>query len=119
MREKVRAESRRELCLKELVEEGDKDHSHVLSFSEFRHLLEPSYEPSRKSCLFSSERREDGAETRTGCNGCVCACGKWVCTSDNCSEGGKIGEKMRGAAAEGGERETERKIGKYNANYRK
>ena len=36
---------------------------------EFRHLLEPSYEPSRKSCLLGSERREDGAETRTGCNG--------------------------------------------------
>ena len=36
---------------------------------EFRHLLEPSYEPSRKSCLLGPERREDGAETRTGCNG--------------------------------------------------
>lgn len=121
MREKVRAESRRQLCLKELVEEGDKDHNHVLSFSEFRHLLEPSYEPSRKSCLLGSERREDGAETRTGCNGCVCACGKWVCTSDNCSDGGKIGEKMRGGAEEGGKGETEKRIGtrKYNANYRK
>ena len=30
---KGRAESRRQLCLKELVEEGDKDHNHVLSFS--------------------------------------------------------------------------------------
>lgn len=97
MREKGRAERRRQLCLKELVEEGDKDYNHVLSFSEFRHLLEPSYEPSRKSCLLGLERREDGAETRTGCNGCVCACGKLVCTSDNCSssDGGKIGENMR------------------------
>ena len=35
----------------------------------------------------------------------VCACGKWVCTSDKCSSGGKIGENIRegGDGAEGGE----------------
>jgi len=111
-REKGRAESRRQLCLKELVEEGDKDHNHVLSFSEFRHLLEVSYQPSRKSCLLGPERREDGAETKDGCNGCVCACGKWVCTSDKCS-GGKMGKNMRAAE---GERETERRIWMRNHN---
>ena len=36
---------------------------------EFRNLLEPSYQPSRKSCLLGPERREDGAETKDGCNG--------------------------------------------------
>ena len=56
---------------------------------EFRHLLEPSYQPSQKSCLLGPERmeggperrengperredrperREDGAETRISCN---------------------------------------------------
>ena len=37
----------------------------------------------------------------------VCACGKWVCTSDKCSSGGKIGENIRegGGGAEGGEGE--------------
>merc|ERR1712061_248318 len=35
---KGRAERQRHLCLIELVEEGDRDHDHVLSFPEFRHL---------------------------------------------------------------------------------
>ena len=39
------------------------------TLAEFRHLLEVSYEPSRKSCLLGPERREDGAETNDGCNG--------------------------------------------------
>ena len=44
----------------------------------------------------------------------VCACGKWVCTSDKCS-GGKMGKKMRTAE---GERKTETRIWtrKYNEN---
>jgi len=100
---KGRAERQRHLCLIELVEEGDRDHDHVLSFPEFRHLLDPVYKPSQKSCLLGSQRREDGAETMEGCNGCVCACGKWVCTNNSCNYGGTLeteGQRERGILGE-------------------
>merc|ERR1712130_388185 len=101
----TRALKMRQLCLDALVEEGDLDFDWRLSFPEFSHILAPEYIPSRAICRLGGKSFDDGAETRTGCNGCVCACGKWVCTSDKCSSGGKIGENIRegGDGAEGGE----------------
>lgn len=79
-----RADRMRQLCLDALVEEGDTDFDWRLSFPEFRRLLSSTYQPSRALCHLNGEKFEDGAETPVECNGCVCACGKWVCTSLKC-----------------------------------
>jgi len=83
----ARALKMRQLCLDALVEEGDLDFDWRLSFSEFSHLLAPDYIPSRAICRLRGKSFDDGAETRVECNGCVCACGKWVCTSEMCPQG--------------------------------
>lgn len=87
------ADNMRLLCLDALVEEGDKDYDWTLNFSEFQSLLSPSYQPSQATCSLNGERFEDGAETTVECNGCVCACGKWVCTANICSQGFRDVEK--------------------------
>jgi len=79
----------RQLCLDALVEEGDRNFDWRLSFEEYKLLLSDSYKPSRKHCSLNGKMHEDGAETRVECNGCVCACGKWICTSQKCSQGYK------------------------------
>lgn len=83
----VKANKMRQLCLDALVEEGDTDYDWRLSFSEFRRILSSTYQPSRSLCHLNGKRFEDGAETAVECNGCVCACGKWICTSEMCPEG--------------------------------
>jgi len=99
----------RQLCLDALVEEGDTDFDWRLSFSEFRRLLSPTYRPSRAVCSLNSRKFEDGAETRVECNGCVCACGKWVCTSEMCQQGYRdvnTGEEEEGEDEEEEEEEN-------------
>jgi len=82
-----KANKMRQLCLDALVEEGDTDFDWRLSFSEFRRLLSPTYRPTRALCDLNGQKFEDGAETAVECNGCVCACGKWICTSEMCPGG--------------------------------
>lgn len=77
----------RQLCLDALVEEGDKNFDWRLSFGEYKQILAESYTPSAKLCRLNGRMYEDGAETSVECNGCVCACGKWICTSQKCPEG--------------------------------
>jgi len=76
----------RQLCLDALVEEGDKNFDWRLSFQEFKDLLSDSFRPSSKVCNLNKRKYEDGAETVVECNACVCACGKWICTSNKCPE---------------------------------
>merc|ERR1711936_973280 len=83
----TRAVKMRQLCLDALVEEGDVDFDWRLSFLEFSHLLAADYLPSRAICRLGGKSFDDGAETRVECDGCVCACGKWVCTSEMCPQG--------------------------------
>jgi len=81
-----RSNQLRQLCLDALVEEGDQDFDWRLSFEEFKRLLSDTFVPSAKVCTLNKRKYEDGAETSVECNGCVCACGKWVCTSNRCPE---------------------------------
>jgi len=76
----------RQLCLDALVEEGDTNFDWRLSFDEFKDLLSDTFVPSTKVCNLNKRKYEDGAETIVECNGCVCACGKWICTSKKCPE---------------------------------
>lgn len=73
------------LCLDALVEEGDRDQDWRLSKQEFIQLMSHDYEPSNKYCRMDRKRFEDGTKTKVDCNGCVCSCGKWICTSQLCS----------------------------------
>ncbi|XP_059095467.1 follistatin-related protein 1-like [Tigriopus californicus] len=73
------------LCLDALVEEGDRDQDWRLSKQEFIQLMSHDYEPSNKYCRMDRKRYEDGTKTKVDCNGCVCSCGKWICTSQLCS----------------------------------
>eukprot|EP00092_Neocalanus_flemingeri_P006533 GFUD01007043.1.p1 GENE.GFUD01007043.1~~GFUD01007043.1.p1 ORF type:complete len:334 (+),score=100.34 GFUD01007043.1:204-1205(+) len=79
----------RQLCLAALMEEGDVDGDGKMDFAEFRRIMGDRFTPSRKVCLVSDSKHKyaDGAERAVECNGCVCACGKWVCTADMCVEG--------------------------------
>jgi len=77
----------RQLCLDALVEEGDKNYDWRLSYREYKDILAESFTPSAKLCSLNGRMYEDGAETVVECNGCVCACGKWICTSEKCPEG--------------------------------
>jgi len=90
----ARALKMRQLCLDALVEEGDVDFDWRLSFPEFSHLLAADYLPSRAICRLGGRSFDDGAETRVECNGCVCACGKWVCTSEMCPQGYRDIDRM-------------------------
>jgi len=79
----------RQLCLDALVEEGDTNWDWRLSFQEYKEILSESFVPSAKLCSLNGRMYEDGAETMVDCNGCVCACGKWICTSKRCPESHK------------------------------
>jgi len=77
----------RQLCITELIHEGDNDKDDKLDFDEFREILNDDYTPSSQVCDFDGLKFVDGAERALECNGCVCACGKWICTSEICTEG--------------------------------
>jgi len=77
----------RQLCLAELIQEGDNDDDDKLDFEEFRVIMQDEYLPSSQVCDFNGVKFSDGAERAIECNGCVCACGKWICTSKICTEG--------------------------------
>jgi len=77
----------RQLCLAELIQEGDNDNDDKLDFEEFRVIMQDEYQPSSQVCDFNGIKFSDGAERALECNGCVCACGKWICTSQICTEG--------------------------------
>lgn len=85
----AKADKIRELCLDALVEEGDVNMDWRLGYSEYRELLQEEYIPSVQVCKMNGRVYSDGAENSVECNGCVCACGKWICTSNQCSEGYK------------------------------
>jgi len=78
----------RMLCLSALIEEADIDENNKMEFSEFRRIMKDSFTPSRKVCSVTGSRYRyaDGAEQVEGCNACVCACGKWVCTDNICDD---------------------------------
>jgi len=82
-----KADKIRELCVDALVEEGDINMDWRLAFSEYKQILQEHYQPSVQVCKMNNKMYNDGAETTLECNGCVCACGKWVCTSNKCSQG--------------------------------
>jgi len=83
----TKADKIRELCLDAMIEEGDVNMDWRLGFQEYKEILKPDYEPSVQVCKMNNKMYNDGAETTLECNGCVCACGKWVCTSNKCSQG--------------------------------
>lgn len=76
----------RKLCIEALIEEGDSNQDWRLDLSEFTHLMDEKYQPSYKYCLRDHKYYEDGTRTKVDCNGCICACGKWVCTSSPCTD---------------------------------
>jgi len=77
----------RQLCLEELIQEGDNDNDDKLDFEEFRVIMQDEYQPSSQVCDFNGIKFSDGAERAVECNGCVCAAGRWICTSQICTEG--------------------------------
>jgi len=76
----------RQLCLDSLVEEGDKNSDWRLSLKEFLALLSPQFKMSHKLCSLSNKTYKDGSTTMLECNSCVCACGKWICSSSTCQQ---------------------------------
>jgi len=82
-----KSDKMRQLCITELIHEGDNDMNGKLDFDEFHEILDDDYIPSSKVCDFDGIKFADGAERTLECNGCVCACGKWICTSQICTEG--------------------------------
>jgi len=82
-----KADKIRELCLDALVEEGDVNMDWRLGYTEYKEILQENYQPSSQVCKMNGKVYSDGAETTMECNGCVCACGKWVCTANKCTEG--------------------------------
>lgn len=85
----AKADKIRELCLDALVEEGDVNMDWRLGYTEYKEILQEAYQPSVQVCKLNGRIYNDGAETSVECNGCVCACGKWVCTSNQCTQGYK------------------------------
>jgi len=77
---------KRQLCVDALVEEGDVNFDWRLNLQEFSHLFDSSYIPSDKSCNLNGLDYQDGRTTSLECNSCVCACGKWICTSQKCPQ---------------------------------
>jgi len=59
----------RQLCLAELVQEGDNDGDDKLDFEEFRVILQDDYQPSSQVCDFNGIKFADGAERAVECNG--------------------------------------------------
>jgi len=89
-----KSDKMRQLCITELIHEGDNDDDGKLDFDEFREIMDDDYIPSNKVCDFDGIKFVDGAERTLECNGCVCACGKWICTSEICTEGYRDIENM-------------------------
>jgi len=84
---KSKADRIRELCLDALVEEGDVNMDWRLGYSEYKEILQHDYQPSIQVCKMNGRVHSDGAETSVQCNGCICGCGKWVCTANKCTQG--------------------------------
>jgi len=80
------AVEKRQLCVDALVEEGDINLDWRLNVQEFSQLFDSSYIPSDKSCNLNGLDYQDGRTTSLECNSCVCACGKWICTSEKCPQ---------------------------------
>jgi len=74
----------RKLCIEALIEEGDRNQDWRLTQNEFSTLMNQDYEPSYKYCVRDHKFYEDGTRTKVDCNGCICSCGKWICTSFPC-----------------------------------
>jgi len=74
----------RKLCIEALIEEGDRNQDWRLSKTEFDNLMKPDYQPTYKYCVRDHKFYEDGTRTKVDCNGCICSCGKWLCTSFPC-----------------------------------
>jgi len=77
---------KRQLCVDALVEEGDANSDWRLNVGEFSQLFDSSYLPSDKSCNLNGLDYHDGRTTSLECNSCICACGKWICTSEKCPQ---------------------------------
>lgn len=75
----------RKLCIEALIEEGDRNQDWRLSKNEFSTLMDQNYEASYKYCIRDHKFYEDGTRTKVDCNGCICSCGKWICTSFPCN----------------------------------
>lgn len=84
-------EEKRQLCVDALVEEGDVNSDWRLDIKEFSRLFHSSYLPSDKSCNLNGFDYQDGRTTSLECNSCICACGKWICTSEKCPQHPQIG----------------------------
>jgi len=79
-------EEKRQLCVDALVEEGDKNSDWRLDLQEFQQLFDSTYVPSDKRCNLNGIDFHDGRTTSLECNSCICACGKWICTSQKCPQ---------------------------------
>jgi len=79
-------EEKRQLCVDALVEEGDKNSDWRLDLQEFQQLFHSTYVPSDKRCNLNGIDFHDGRTTSLECNSCICACGKWICTSQKCPQ---------------------------------
>jgi len=86
MNTKIMAVEKRQLCVDALVEEGDVNSDWRLNVEEFSRLFDSSYLPSDKSCNLNGLDYHDGRTTSLECNSCICACGKWICTSQKCPQ---------------------------------
>jgi len=86
MRTRMMAVDKRQLCVDALVEEGDVNSDWRLNIDEFSRLFDSSYAPSDKSCNLNGLDYQDGQTTSLECNSCICACGKWICTSKKCPQ---------------------------------
>lgn len=79
-------EEKRQLCVDALVEEGDVNSDWRLDLQEFQQLFDSTYVPSDKRCNLNGIDFHDGRITSLECNSCICACGKWICTSQKCPQ---------------------------------
>merc|ERR1712048_585617 len=52
----------RQLCLAELIQEGDNDNDDKLDFEEFRVIMQDEYQPSSQVCDFNGIKFSDGTE---------------------------------------------------------
>lgn len=74
----------RGLCADALIAITDINSDYMLDFDEFMKCLDPKFSLPHKKCELGDRKYADGDEVPQGCNNCVCACGKWVCTAINC-----------------------------------
>merc|ERR1719495_1240276 len=86
MNTRMMAMEKRQLCVDALVEEVDANSDWRLNVVEFSQLFDSSYLPSDKSCNLNGLDYHDGRTTSLECNSCICACGKWICTSEKCPQ---------------------------------